>query len=111
MMRFPIRSLPVSLMKSVGTPQRPSEIMALNVDPPGTAAVGWSFLKMISRTVSPIPITFRIVVLNCQQMIHSPSHSFDNTFHLHFEENRRQTGDGYSSFHDKDIHLQVVVLL
>lgn len=35
----------------------------LNTEPPGTAAEGWSPRKMISRMVSPIPITFRIVIL------------------------------------------------
>ena len=45
------------------TPIRPNETMPLNTEPPGTAAEGWSPRKMISRIVSPIPITFRIVIL------------------------------------------------
>ena len=31
------------------------------VEPPGTAPIGCSSLKMISRMVSPIPITFLII--------------------------------------------------
>ena len=60
MMRRPIRSLPVSLMNVVFTPERPSDISPLNTEPPGTAFIGVSPLKIMSRTVSPIPITLRI---------------------------------------------------
>ena len=62
MMRRPTRSLPVSLMKVALTPARPKEMTPLKTEPPGTAPIGWSFLKMISRMVSPIPITFRMVL-------------------------------------------------
>jgi len=47
-------------MKLVLTPDLLSEMMALNVDPPGTAWMGCSSRKMMSSTVSPIPIIFRI---------------------------------------------------
>ena len=61
-MERPTRSLPVSLMKDALMPQRPSEMRLLNTDPPGTALTGWSFLKMMSRTVSPIPMTLRFML-------------------------------------------------
>ena len=60
MICLPTRSFPASEMNEVFTPQRPNEMMALKVDPPGYAPMGWSFLNMMSRTVSPIPITLRI---------------------------------------------------
>ena len=59
---LPRRSRPTSLINSVFTPRRPRVIMELNVEPPGFAAVGCSFLKMMSRIVSPIPITFLISI-------------------------------------------------
>ena len=59
----PTRSLPTSLMKETGTPRRPNEIRPLKVDPPGTAVWGWLFLKMMSRMVSPMPITFLILFI------------------------------------------------
>ena len=57
---IPTLSLPISLMKLQDMPERPKEISALNVEPPGTAAIGCSFLNIMSRPVSPIPITLRI---------------------------------------------------
>ena len=60
MMKRPTLSLPVSAMKVV-----PSEMMALNTEPPGTALMGCPFLKMMSSVVSPIPITFRMIVDGC----------------------------------------------
>ena len=68
----PTRSLPVSLMKSTGTPMRPSEMMPLNTEPPGTAAVGCPSRNNMSRIVSPIPITFRFIVLICLDDEFSP---------------------------------------
>ena len=62
MMYFPTWSLPASEINEVLTPQRPNDVMALKVDPPGTASTGLLSLKMISKTVSPIPITFRILL-------------------------------------------------
>lgn len=59
-MIFPTVSFPTSVMNRVGTPSRPSVIMELNVEPPGTACVGRPFLKMMSKMVSPMPITLRI---------------------------------------------------
>ena len=44
-------------------PKRANETQELNTEPPGLAAEGCSFRKMMSRIVSPIPITLRIVVL------------------------------------------------
>ena len=55
-------SLPVSLMSEALTPARPNDISALKTEPPGTALTGSSSLKMMSRTVSPIPITFLIIL-------------------------------------------------
>ena len=57
----PTRSLPASLMNVASTPERPSDITPLNTEPPGTAPMGWSFLKIMSSTVSPIPTTLRIL--------------------------------------------------
>ena len=56
-----MRSLPASLINEAFTPARPNEMTALNDEPPGTASIGLPPLKMISSTVSPIPITLRIV--------------------------------------------------
>ena len=61
MMFLPTRSLPVSLIILAFTPHRPSDTIALNELPPGTALMGCSSLKIMSSTVSPIPITFRIL--------------------------------------------------
>ena len=52
-------------MKVVSRPALPSEMMALNAEPPGTALMGCPFLKMMSSVVSPIPITFRMIVDGC----------------------------------------------
>ena len=65
MMKRPTLSLPVSAMKVVSRPALPSEMMALNAEPPGTALMGCPFLKMMSSVVSPIPITFRMIVDGC----------------------------------------------
>ena len=43
-------------------PNRPKETRPLKVDPPGSAVWGRVFLKMMSRMVSPMPITFLIIV-------------------------------------------------
>ncbi|CUQ46155.1 Uncharacterised protein [Segatella copri] len=56
-----MRSLPASLINEAFTPARPNEMTALNDEPPGTASIGLPPLKMMSSTVSPIPITLRIV--------------------------------------------------
>jgi hypothetical protein len=40
-----------------GIPALPKDTILLKVDPPGTAFCGWSFLKRMSNTVSPMPIT------------------------------------------------------
>ena len=58
---FPTRSFPASLMNEALMPERPGEMMPLNTEPPGTAPMGCSFLKMMSSTVSPIPITLRMI--------------------------------------------------
>ena len=58
----PTRSLPSSLIKDTGTFNRPNDINPLKTEPPGTAFCGWSFLKMISRMVSPIPKTFLMTI-------------------------------------------------
>ena len=44
-----------------GVSMRPSDTMVLNVLPPGTAPVGLPSRMMMSRIVSPIPITLRII--------------------------------------------------
>ena len=62
-MILPTWSLPVSLIKQMGTPIRLSETMPLNTEPPGTAAVGCSPRNMMSSMVSPMPITLRIAIL------------------------------------------------
>ena len=69
MICLPTRSLPVSLINEAETPERPNEMIPLNTDPPGTAPMGSPFLKIISRTVSPIPITFLIVFVFCAAKI------------------------------------------
>ena len=69
MICLPTRSFPVSLINEAETPERPNEIIPLKTEPPGTAPTGWSFLKMMSRTVSPIPITFLIVFVFCAAKI------------------------------------------
>ena len=56
-----MRSLPASLINEAFTPARPNEMTALKDEPPGTASIGLPPLKMMSSTVSPIPITLRIV--------------------------------------------------
>ena len=42
---------------------RPNEMRPLKVDPPGTAVWGRLFLKMMSRMVSPMPITFLMLFI------------------------------------------------
>ena len=60
---LPILSLPASEMNVVLTPALPRDIIALKAEPPGTASMGLPSLNMMSRTVSPIPITFRMSVV------------------------------------------------
>jgi hypothetical protein len=56
-------------MNTDWTPARPNEMSALNVEPPGTALTGWSLRKMMSSTVSPIPIILRInIVFVCKDI-------------------------------------------
>ena len=56
-------------MKEALTPERPSETRALNDEPPGTASIGLPPLKMMSSTVSPIPITLRICLSDVSYFI------------------------------------------
>ena len=52
-------------MKWAEIPALPKEMMALKADPPGTAFTGLLSLKIISKTVSPIPMTLRIRYDDC----------------------------------------------
>ena len=58
-----LRNTRLSMEQEQDVYKRQNEMRPLKVDPPGTAVWGRLFLKMMSRMVSPMPITFLMLFI------------------------------------------------